>query len=100
MDVELPNPSLNLEACRHTQMWALLETCPKISEILAHDIVENEDACKTVEIHEDPVDDVVHVSLAKLTVSMADIRPTTICLYAPLSLLEVDAGMRSEEPMS
>lgn len=81
-------------------MGTLRKPLAQIHKVLAHDIVENEDACKTVEIHEDPVDDVVHVSLAKLTVSMADIRPTTICLYAPLSLLEVDAGMRSEEPMS
>ena len=81
-------------------MRALRESRAKVDEVLTHYVVQYQNSREAKEVRKNPVHDVVHISLTVLKCVILLDTDAFSGTDAPLPLLEIDARMRREEPMT
>ena len=99
MDVELSYTTKDCQPRRHAEMWTRSKTSVKMHEVLAHYIVEDEYALQPIHIDEDPMENIIHISLPEQGVSIGLVKCGGTRRNVPFSFLEIDTCMGCEESM-
>ena len=76
------------------------ESPVQVYEVLTHDVVQDQDSPQTVQVREDPMQNIIHISLTKEQVNGQLLTHTgSGSCNAPFTLLEVYAGVGREKSM-